>query len=166
MKVIFLDIDGVLISRRTHMLKPGMNDPDLGIFDAGAIRELNRLAATVDAHIVISSSWRRHYTQTVLVRLLKDFGLEAPVIGYTPSMPALQIRPDEISAWLGEHAALFTEPVEAFVILDDDYDMGDLTSRAVQVTSEYGLQAKDVDRAIQLFAEKTSLESVSTADLL
>lgn len=116
MKVIFLDIDGVLNSVRTavayggypHSLKPGSG------FDWVAIRMIRGLCEATGVRVVLSSAWR-------LNNDFRDVGkaFELPIIDRTPSL--LGPRGIEIQAWLDAHPE-----VERFAILDDDSDMLDV----------------------------------------
>lgn len=115
MKVIFLDIDGVLNSSRTvaafgrfpYDLAPG-----LPYFDLVALGMVRRLCDETGARVVISSTWR-------IGRNVTDFvPLQLPVVGLTPIKRAS--RGHEIAAWLSDQCP---GSVEAYVILDDDSDM-------------------------------------------
>ena len=129
MKVIFLDIDGVLNHDNTRDRIGGF----LGL-NPGMIKRFNRIIeACPDVKIVISSTWRYSYTHGVytnfeeLVQLLKARGVQGDIIGHTPfpETPApsgwitlgssWRTRGEEIRMYLKEHPE-----VEHFLILDDD----------------------------------------------
>jgi hypothetical protein len=108
MKVIFLDIDGVV--------RP-YNATDENA--KSCLTCLRQLVAATGALLVISSSWR--LTSWVgLMRLLATVGLDTSVIGGTPSSGMLDNfvvtaeRPLEIRAWLAAHPDVTT-----WVALDD-----------------------------------------------
>lgn len=134
MRIIFLDIDGVLVlaSRGALSVLPD------------AVAHLNRLTESTQAQIVITSSWRKWSPIKQLARGLQKGGVKATIIGATPIMNDAE-RGDEIAAWLRAHAHDVS-----FVILDDDSDMGALIPRLVQTDPEHGLRAEDVDRAIAI----------------
>ncbi len=116
------------------------------------IERLDELCDQADAHVVLSSTWRRGEDALRQIRrLLAARGFSRPrrIIGRTPVMPG-HPRGEEIQAWLGRHPE-----VTSFVILDDDADMGPLMDRLVQ-TSFYhgGLQREHTERAYQLLRER------------
>lgn len=115
-KVLFLDIDGVLNSMRTCVAY-GSYPHSLGEtngFDQVAIRMIRGMCAEGDIKVVLSSAWRLSHD-------FKDVGkaFDLPIIDRTPSM--LGPRGQEIQAWLTGHPE-----VERFAIVDDDSDMLDV----------------------------------------
>lgn len=87
MKIIFLDIDGVLVTRR------------LGVFEDNLLASLKRVVDETGAVIVLSSDWRRHPAARLEAkRVLGTVGLS--FISYTPIMSAhIAQRPTEIMQW-------------------------------------------------------------------
>src|ERR1051326_2073440 len=112
MKVIFLDIDGVLVTRRSLGLPRikygGMSSSQ---FEVSAVWALNRLLEGTGACIVVSSTWRLWPS---VAGYLAHQGVRGKVVGKTPDMQ-LPDRRVEINAWLYKQG----EGVESFVILDD-----------------------------------------------
>ena len=96
MKVIFLDVDGVLNTGRYRKLlkkREGISYYDAQfIFDVIAMRNLKDLVSKYNAKIVISSTWRyfRHNEDNmywkVLMGTLKAYQLDDKVIGVTPDL--------------------------------------------------------------------------------
>lgn len=158
MKVIFLDIDGVLNSEQlVHRL--GM-DWDGNQLDPLAIDRLNRLTDESGAKIVISSSWRIAYHWEELVPILQDAGIKAEIIDKTPYLHS--DRADEIWCWLDNTQ----EKIETYVILDDDRlemkrDNSDpvLDMHFVRTSWLDGLQDRHVDAALQVLNETTHFAS-------
>ena len=113
MRVIFLDIDGVLNSVKTCVATGGypMELTQRSGFDWIAIRLLQRLCDSSGIQVVLSSAWRLHHD---FRDVAKTFDL--PIIDRTPSL--LGCRGDEIQYWLDNHAE-----VTHYAILDDDSDM-------------------------------------------
>ena len=115
-KVIFLDIDGVL-----------NQDNDGPKIEECFVKRLAHVVKKTDAEIVLSSSWRRAYTNHVnpgyphqnkdvalLISMLDKYQLR--VMDVTPDLTSgPYARPLEIRAWLVEQGNL-----ERFVILDDE----------------------------------------------
>src|SRR5579863_1418723 len=96
MRVIFLDIDGVLNSE-VFSHKVEAQHKALGHdtsctclrvenqIDPDAMARLNRLAAATNAKIVISSSWRKLFDEAELHQTLIKHGLVAEIVGATPN---------------------------------------------------------------------------------
>ena len=76
MKVIFLDIDGVLLPGRAHRLPPsGFPDPRIHRLDAVAIDMLRELVMETGAKLVWSTSWKSHGRKE-LDRIAQANGIE------------------------------------------------------------------------------------------
>lgn len=180
MKVIFLDIDGVLNHDQTADRIGGY----LGL-NPGMIKRFNKIIeACPDVKIVVSSTWRHSFTHGVyedfegLVKLLKERGLLGDIVGHTPFPPdepvgwmslgrGYRSRGQEIRMYLHAHPE-----VEHFLILDDDtggmkpnkaphYDREtdtyfdaateiDLRPHWIQTSSANGLKDSHVGRAIKM----------------
>ena len=110
MKVIFLDIDGVM--NRKELLKQS--------FDSIGEDHLNLLkfvVKTTDAQIVLSSTWRLiKKSKTKVESELNRFGLS--LFDSTPNLDS-DLRWKEIKSWLDQHPE-----VDDFVIIDDDPNAG------------------------------------------
>jgi len=144
MRVIFLDIDGVLNSTKTCVAFGGfpLELHHLDAFDQVAIRLLRRLCDSSGIQIVLSSTWRKtHHWHDV------GQALGLPIIGDTPVM--LGPRGEEISAWLTLHPE-----VNAYAIIDDDSDMlPDQMERFVQTDVHEGMTWADFQKLCALFGE-------------
>lgn len=170
MRVIFLDIDGVLNSE-AHLRKLDADHRALGHHDQcecyrlehqiddAAIQRLNRLVAETGSKIVISSSWRKLLDPEELQRVLTEHGLVAEIVGETPDgyndkalLEAMGyydriFRGHEIDAWLQKHPE-----VDRFVILDDESDMAMHKNRLVQIECATGLLDEHVELAIRMMS--------------
>jgi hypothetical protein len=133
--VLFLDIDGVLNSDSYRYLQP-MGTREREMFDPAAVETLNAITACWELQIVVSSSWR---LMVDVEDLLRSNGVEAEIVGRTPVRAGP--RGHEIGLWLAEHPE-----VTAYVILDDDCDMGELLDNLVQTDARYGLRPEHVER--------------------
>ena len=119
MKVIFLDVDGVLNYDGTTDRIDGF----IG-FDPELINNFNKIIEAVpEAKIVISSSWRKPFAFMTaysdfngLKKLFADRGLKGEIIGHTPIYWHDKPRGDEIRDWIEN----YTGTLDRFVILDDD----------------------------------------------
>ncbi len=165
MKVVFLDIDGVLNHPGTYSEGAPWRREEVERLrvpvDPGCMARLNRLIVETGAKIVISSSWRLFARWEELGPALARYGLVADVIGETPDLVNDPVwleawrtrdgapfayerieRGMEISEWIAAHPE-----VTAFVILDDCSDMADVKHRLVQCDANFGLDDPDVERA-------------------
>jgi len=105
MKVLFLDIDGVL----THYASPGIDDRCLS--------ELLRAIQATGAKTVLSSDWRLALDRPDLHAAWETDWIRSlieRIPGFLGTTPDLGDRADEISRWLADR-----DDVESFVILDD-----------------------------------------------
>src|SRR3954452_19174775 len=106
MKVVFLDIDGVLNSDATPNPRKFPY-----IVDKTLLRRLKTLLKRTGAKVVLSSTWR--YDPAGLFSA-RHWGI--PFIGCIPDKPN-RPRRDEILLWLKRHPR-----VKRFAVLDDDDD--------------------------------------------
>lgn len=144
MKVIFLDVDGVLNNDYTKTYtKSGAE-----FVDDYLIERLKALIAATDATVIMSSSWRygltcaRHHDDFVeLIEKLESHGIH--VSGYTPTMNTAH-KSVEIKQYLLEHPE-----VDKFVILDDD-EIELFPEQHVETLNRYGLTDENVEEAIKI----------------
>ena len=112
MKVIFLDIDGILNSD-TYMEKQLDNSSE-GIeseIDPATLILLKKAVDTTGAKIILSSSWRIMRKYNELEKFLMKFGIS--LSGKTPYVDGK--RGLEIKQYLSEN-----ENIEQYLILDDE----------------------------------------------
>lgn len=141
MKIIFLDIDGVLNHNAWYKSDDYYNnnfkDPDL---DPNIIKMLNEVTNKYDIKIVISSSWK---IDTYCIERLRKAGLEN-VIDCTPNLifniPIdIYYRGMEINQYLQEHPE-----VDKYLILDDISDF-DSEQLRYFYKIDYQVGIRDVD---------------------
>ncbi len=152
MKVIFLDIDGVLNSVKYDREKEDVN----ASIDETRLFILKELVDKSGAFIVLSSTWRKHWdkergaidkTGEYMVKCFEKAGLDiydrTVDISYTK-------RSEEIKIWLSEHPG-----TESFVIFDDEFfGWGDLSDNMVKTDSRIGrgLERKHIEKALEILA--------------
>ena len=142
MKIIFLDIDGVLVTDkglRSARLAPWAP------FDRAAVENLNILVRLTGAGVVISSAWRTD-PSLELKWVLKRAGVQCAIVGETPVLGG---RGFEIAAWLANHPG----GVDQFAILDDARDSilcGRFAPNLVLTTMESGFDRKALRRALTI----------------
>jgi hypothetical protein len=139
LKVIFLDVDGVLNSKQ--------DGKSIKLRTDSHFRLLQEIIKATGAKIVLSSSWRAGFTKArnTLSNRLGEYGLE--IMDSTPVLSRLSCRGDEIRQWLQDSG----QSVKRFVILDDDADMAEFTdTNLVQTDSEVGLQEREALMCIEM----------------
>ena len=116
MRVIFLDIDGVLNSHAYDRERTATQ----GNIDETRLPLLRRIVEETGAYLVLSTSWRRHWDKEPdrrdwigreLAETFRTYGMD--VYDKTPEIDPRE-RPSEIRAWLDAHPE-----VREYVILDD-----------------------------------------------
>ena len=138
MKILFLDVDGVLNSTEDGY--------SIKLRTESHLELLRCIVEETDAKIVLSSSWRSGFPKAKqnLVKRLEEYGLK--IIDSTPVL-SNSCRGDEIRQWLNTNK----EKVDGFVILDDDDDMAEFTdTNLIRTDSKAGLQKIDALRCIQM----------------
>lgn len=139
MKVIFLDVDGVLNSAQDGYSIRLRTDSHLKL--------LQRIIKETGAKIVLSSSWRIGFTPASrnLLARFKEYGLE--LMDCTPELPS-SCRGDEIRQWLTDN--VYNYDIENFVILDDEANMAEFTDKnLVQTDTNIGLQKQNAIECIR-----------------
>jgi hypothetical protein len=127
MKILFLDIDGVLCINFTKGTPHRNTDKYGDYFDPLCVQSLKQIIDQTGASIVISSTWRMAGLDT-MVSLWKDRELPGTVVSITPrKLPTSSgwsewgthsaSRGEEIDEWLGNNVW------DSFCIIDDDTDM-------------------------------------------
>lgn len=173
MKVIFLDIDGVICSGNhlwtTHSLRAleakqrgiELNATNAGLtktcdkfgnlFDPVCVMNLKKLVLATGAKIVISSSWRR--SGLAHMRDIWKFRkLPGDVIDITPQWPTRyecdlhESRGYEIKEWLEDHP-----DVERYIIIDDDICvLPEQEPYFIKTTNQFGLEYHNTKEAINI----------------
>lgn len=150
MKIVFLDIDGVLINE--ECLRAGNQNAH-----PGCVKALNWLVEQSGAGLVVTSTWRIMgfgYIQTAFNR----WRINGKIIDMTPR---LEFKPNsiwiaggrelEIREWLKSYSQHQDAAQLEYVILDDDHrSIGALSDRLVQTTSYDGLTMQDAKRALAM----------------
>jgi hypothetical protein len=146
MKIIFLDIDGVLNCKAT----PNPRSFPY-IVDKKLLLRFVRLLDKSKAKVVLSSTWRY---DPAGVFAAKHWGI--PFIDVTPDMPR-RPRRDEILAWLKKHP-----DVKRFAVVDDDDDELDALP-LFQPSADTGLTLKIADGVYRYLAGQTDEDMRSSA---
>jgi hypothetical protein len=154
MKVIFLDLDGVL-NGDEFLDQDRMSDKDgdwvqwwTDWIDPVAVEHLNSITDRTEAKLVFSSNRRTWLSLQDIAHIFSTVGITGELIDKTPYLRG-EDRGTEIRQWLVDTKL----EVESFVVLDDHDDVGDLSDRLVRVDSVTGLTSRDVDQTIELFRD-------------
>lgn len=148
MKIIFLDVDGVLNNAnytKKCYRKNGHKPMSMYCvpFDPYNLKNLAKLVRKTKANIVLTSTWRLDKEHiAVLKARLAEYGLRI----YDMTDNINMIRGVEIKEWLKSH-----RDIENYVVIDDEeYNLSNFidNKHLVIVDSNYGLTFGDRIRAI------------------
>lgn len=116
LKVLFLDIDGVLLPGRAYMLPNQTNNPYVTVFDPCAVSMLNSALAKQGRKIVVHSSWVKHWTkQEILAHLLGQGLREEDFHDDWYTDPRFHWRYDRVRDWMSRH-----KEVTDWIVVDDE----------------------------------------------
>ena len=143
MKLLALDIDGVLNSRyykstnRTYTLDPER------------ICILNEIILGTGCKILLTSTYRLHFADAIGVNMwFEAVGIRPEVVGITQRI--YDARGNQIKNWL----KTCKETIESLVILDDDNDMGDLMSYLILTNNDTGMTSQEASLVIERLNSK------------
>lgn len=137
MKVIFLDIDGVLaldkefFTNRTNFRNKYPEAMELRLpypWNKGAVKVFNEILEQTGAEIILSSDWRLHWDLEELDKIFKFNGVIKSPIDVTGKMKfkmSSNLEEDriyQINTYKKEH------PIDGYVVIDDldmSYTFGD-----------------------------------------
>lgn len=165
MKVIFLDVDGVLNSAYTW----NQSVYEDGTFlEEDKIKILREIYKSDNCLIVLSSSWRKYFTKEgnevvpqgrmgkLLSAYLNKYGMF--IYDMTPKFGS---REDEIVGWLVSHRG----EIDSFLILDDsisnDFSYNDNVIHTLWMDpdrSKCGLQVSDIELGKNILNVKTKVK--------
>lgn len=164
MKILFLDIDGVLNNHKTIQMPMVLSDDGRHHcqFDPDCVHLLNYICAETGCFLVLSSTWRNGTEENFenTKKYIASQGVETPIIARTPQ--AFQImtetgeftgrwskRGNEIDTYLSTR-----NDVDRFAIIDDDDDMEPHMDKLVKTEFDIGLQKCHMDPLLVLLGQK------------
>jgi hypothetical protein len=158
MKVIFLDIDGVLNSE--EFLKNNHGEA----IDRMNVSILKNVIDKTGAVVVMSSAWRLWFDDKMMPKegysqslhdILNEFGIK--LFGKTPDFSTDEIRVNktfshvkakEIKAWIIEN-----ESVDKYAVIDDlDLRNEEVNAHLVRTNGQVGITEKDAMRVIDMLS--------------
>lgn len=155
MRVIFLDIDGVVNTLQIYKEPPAhipkeqlklvegyyvdiCSPSQKRVSNLQAVTILDKICHEFNLKIVISSTWRLgHYSETI--EALRKAGLseDIEILGATPNSPT-HFRGEEIKTYLDMH-----KEIDDYIIFDDDdYDLCLLKDRLFKIDTFVGITFK------------------------
>lgn len=156
MKVIFLDIDGVLNSNVC------LEDNRQLLINRDNVLLLKELVERTGAVLVLSSGWKLYFDEYLkpvseeavyLKKMLHDYEIE--FYGKTPDLSTAEIKESkkfstvkakEIKSWLYDHT-----DAEEYIVIDDlSLNDEDINKRLIRTNSETGITKSDVESAISM----------------
>lgn len=153
MKIIFLDIDGVLNDKNLRNSHKGFEK----ILSPKKIVLLKRITEKAGAEIVLTSTWRAYLFKKPLFKNLEEkeyltktfssFGVY--LYDLTPWINVAE-KNLEIKEWLDRHS-----DIENYVILDDSVFDWDYETEKHFIRIRDGLNKKDADKAIDILMRET-----------
>lgn len=158
-KVIFLDIDGVLNGDDgPPLFSEGW---PLSHLETHLIEKINQIVEALDqiseikTKIVISSSWRVRFSLEEITEMLKTKGLRVEIIDATPRIFPRRMseyiqRGQEIKSWLQN---VKEYQIDKFIILDDESDMMELRKFLIKTNYKTGITDADVNKAINMLKD-------------
>jgi hypothetical protein len=117
--LIFLDIDGVMVSGATWKVPETLED-GFPVFLEKAVKSLNSLISD-DTKIILSTSHRDRFTSAEWKNLFRRRGIIVNKFDKIPPSIGLKKRKDEILEWFAANPR-----PKNFVIIDDDKTLYDL----------------------------------------
>lgn len=152
MKVIFLDIDGVLNCHQSY----NWDWNTIATINPVCVRTFNSIVCYTGAKIVISSAWRYmilngHMDVRGFEYLLRSHGVRGEVIGHTASDEDIDERADQIGDWMEKRRhALGHDDIERYVVIDDTLSSGMDRHPFVHTDGNKGIQIEDAKKAVDL----------------
>lgn len=167
MRVIFLDIDGVVNTLQIYKEPPAhipkeqlklvegyyvdiCSPSQKRVSNLQAVTILDKICHEFNLKIVISSTWRLgHYSETI--EALRKAGLseDIEILGATPNSPT-HFRGEEIKTYLDMH-----KEIDDYIIFDDDdYDLYLLKDHLFKIDTFVGITFKTYIEVSAYFEEK------------
>jgi hypothetical protein len=161
MKVLFLDIDGVLNATEDWIewkVLGHSTNYSFEMLSRPKIAMLVNIVQKTGCKLVLSSSWRLHYTNEQMIEMFKVRGCHYIttdiLIDQTPFPRLSGMRGQEINEWLQEHPE-----VTQYIILDDSTDFYDHQRVYHVKTDTYvGLTFYQMKECIRLLSDQTLTE--------
>lgn len=144
MKILFLDVDGVLNSYSNTTKDIKSPHGTYGVEEVHLV-QLRRILDTLpEVQVVLCSTWRKYRDLTHYLWEKIGFKYRSRWKGNTP---ILRARPDEICFWVNAQ----TEEVTHWVVLDDQIFPDEIAGHIVNTNCLVGLTSEIADEVIRKF---------------
>lgn len=155
MKLLFLDIDGVLDGETFHHGPKDKQGFPFDRIDHKCVQRIEKIVVNTGCKVVISSTWRESWDINSFNQLFKDFNSHVDVFGVTPVHHGnYKNRGSEIYEYLKNNESALNKrwyEYTEYVILDDDCDMLYYQrNNFIFVDRTVGLTEKDCKQAIMI----------------
>ena len=151
MNIMFLDIDGVLVTERyiEKQIKRGesFKKEARNHFDPDCMWVIREIITKHNCKVVITSTWRTDYPDDnlwkIIINNFKRYDIDKEIIGITNIDE--KSRGEQIKDYLNKHKC------KKFIIIDDDNDMGDLENHLILCNAKYGINEykKEIDEILK-----------------
>lgn len=152
MKVLFLDIDGVLTHRGT--LKADAEtflERKVAQLDKAAVERLNYIVDSTGCAVVVSSAWRTVMEKSTIQYVLNRAGFRHLILDVTP--PDAGSRGQDITNWCDS----WGYPITQICVLDDG-NVSPYEDVHVQTDLEYGLLDEHTTRVIRILGRRIDVD--------
>lgn len=157
MRVIFLDIDGVLATHKEYMMnrtKFRTKNPDaerLRIpypFNPGCVKVFNEIIEEINPTIILSSDWRIHWDLDELNEIFKFNGVIKSPEGRTGvSKKKLSSSLEDDRVWQIKNYLEGLNDVESWVAIDD-LNLSDLKPNFIQTNDFEGIKQLSIKKKV------------------
>jgi hypothetical protein len=146
LKIIFLDIDGVMQSTSSMIRTSGTG----GFLHEEHVNALNWIIQQTDAYIVLTSTYRIMADIKELKRAFMESGVRSDrIVSKTPNLGLN--RGSEIKDWLETRKEKGDYEIEEYVVIDDGKDMQGINwSMFLNTDPDYGLTYVEAEMAVNL----------------
>lgn len=169
MKVIFLDIDGVLNNHESWKRRKEYYDKykiSISSIDEELVKRLSEIIKITGAKVVLSSYWRWDWKDGIsnikleeskyLQKLFNKYNIE--IVGITPCLPKSNNPNEKYTSWRENEIKYYLvnyPEIESFCIIDDElFDLKSLERYLVKTNTEEGLQEEHIEEVVRILTQK------------
>ena len=169
MKIIFLDIDGVLATNkefatnRTKFREKYLWAKELRVpyrFNEGCVEVFNEILDLTDSEIVISSDWRFHWDLDELDKIFKANGVKkSPIFGTIKNKRKMSSDLEDDRVYQINEWVKFNKPEKWIAI--DDMNLSSLGSNFFRTKDSEGLKQSGLkDKIIKILNDEYTTSSI------
>lgn len=117
--ILFLDIDGVLITTKPWQ-QDKIAEDGYSCFDNECASNLNILLASIPLDIILTSSRRKTIPLDIFNQFFRNRNIKNQIVNYLPIISSVFSRKQEIEDYI------FRNNIQNFIIIDDDKSLNNL----------------------------------------